>query len=170
MSTVRNTLMNALTASLVALCLSGPSAAKPDNLTAHLGSPEMTEAVSQAKASLPRILKITQKTDTTFSKSLLVKVSFPVEGGTESIWVGGVMRAGETFAGQLANAPRFLPDAALGSDVVFDMAQIIDWAMPSRDGLYYGHYTTRVLANEAEGDRRKSLLSVLTPTPVPSHW
>lgn len=160
----------ALSATVLAFGTSTPAAAKPDNMTRHEGSAAMTRAVQDAQASLPKILDLTKESDTAFSPALLVKVAFPTEEGIENIWVGKVLQAGDSFAGQLANAPRFLPDADIGSDVTFEIGQIIDWAVPAGDGQYWGHYTTRVIADESEGDHRKSLLAVLTPTPVPSHW
>ena len=105
--------------------------------------PDMAKAIAEARAALPDFRKLLASPQPGMA-NFGVKARFPVQGGSEHCWVGDLETRGTGFLGKLTNHPQHLRGLVLGSmvDVTDDM--ITDWAY-SKDGVYHGHYTTKVL-------------------------
>src|SRR6185312_825101 len=65
-------------------------------------------------------------------------------GGSEHCWVGELGTRGTGFSGKLTNQPQQLHTLALGSMVDVTENMVSDWAY-SKDGVYHGHFTTKIL-------------------------
>jgi uncharacterized protein YegJ (DUF2314 family) len=120
--------------------------------------PEMAKAIAEGRASLPefrRLLASPEAGMTNFG----VKARFPVQGGTEHCWVGDLEVRGTGFLGRLTNHPQHLHGLVYGSmvDVTEDM--ITDWAY-STDGVYQGHFTTRVLLSRMSKRMRQRVETI----------
>ncbi|MEM9709001.1 MAG: DUF2314 domain-containing protein [Pseudomonadota bacterium] len=128
----------------------------------------MNEAQDEALRSLPDFLA--HKLD---ADSAMLKVAFPVSNaqgnGFEVIWVGAVQRDGESFAGNLANAPVDI-DANLGDIVEFSQDMIRDWTYRGGDGKLYGNYTTRVMLSSLAKDQADQIAAALSASPLPTAW
>lgn len=107
------------------------------------GHPEMAEAAANARAALPEFRRLLASP--AGMANFAIKVRFPVPGGgSEHIWVEDLEPRGSGFFGKLANRPENLHGLVLGSTVDVTEDMISDWAY-SRDGVYHGHFTTKVL-------------------------
>ncbi len=119
------------------------------------GHPEMAEAFAQAKASLPDFRRLLS-TPAPGMDHFAIKARFPVEGGTEHIWVDHLENVGDGFRGKLANDPQGLPDLALGSVVDVAEDQVSDWGY-AVDGVYQGHFTTKVIMKHSSKRMQKQI-------------
>ena len=120
------------------------------------GHPEMAKAVAEARATLPEfrhLLASPQPGVANFG----IKARFPVPGGgSEHCWVGDLEPRGAGFFGKLTNHPQSLHGLKLGSAVDVTEDMITDWAY-SKDGVYHGHYTTKVLLPRMSRKLRKQV-------------
>jgi uncharacterized protein YegJ (DUF2314 family) len=73
-----------------------------------------------------------------------IKARFAVHGGSEHCWVGGLEPRGDGFHGKLNNHPQGIHELVEGSKVDVAEDMITDWAY-SKDGVFQGHFTTKVL-------------------------
>jgi len=105
--------------------------------------PEMAKAIGEARATLPKFRQILASPEPGMA-NFGIKARFPVEGGTEHCWVGDLEIKGSAFIGKLTNQPERVHGLALGSTVDIAEDAVTDWAY-SKDGVYHGHFTTKVL-------------------------
>ena len=105
--------------------------------------PEMAKAIGEALATLPEFRRLLASAEPGLS-NFGIKARFPVEGGSEHCWIGSLEMRGLGFSGKLTNRPERLRGLALGSTVDVTEAMVTDWAY-AKDGVYYGHFTTKVL-------------------------
>lgn len=163
---------------LATLCLSLTDArvvqaqdSTDDNFVIYEGhSTAMREAIDKARGTLTEALETASTGSTAFLDGFTVKVAIPAEQGTENIWVGDLRREGNAFSGRFANQPRYLPGKQIGSDVDFDQSVIIDWALPTANGKFWGHYTTRVILQNMAPEQARRIRSVLALRPAPRDW
>jgi len=107
------------------------------------GHPEMAKAIAEARTTLPRFRRLLASPEPGMA-NFCIKARFPVEGGSEHCWIGNLETRGSGFLGKLANQPQGLHGLVLGSMVDITEDMITDWAY-SKDGVYCGHFTTRIL-------------------------
>jgi uncharacterized protein YegJ (DUF2314 family) len=122
------------------------------------GHPEMAKAIEQAKTSLPEFRHALQN-PTPRMDNFAVKARFPCPGGTEHCWVDNVVAGQGGFTGTLANEPKELAGLALGGTVEIVDEQISDWTY-SLDGVYQGHFTTKVLLSRMPKRMRREAESL----------
>ena len=105
--------------------------------------PEMAAAIARARATLPefrRQLAAPEPGTANFG----IKARFPVSGGAEHLWIGDLQPNGSGFAGNVTVDPQQVAGLKLGSRVEVSEEMITDWSY-SKDGVFQGHHTTRVL-------------------------
>ena len=107
------------------------------------GHPEMAAAIARARAMLPEFRRLLAAPKPAM-RDFAIKAKFPVQGGTEHCWVDHLEPRGTDFVGKLANQPDGIHGVRLGSTVEVSEEMITDWAY-SEDGVYFGHFTTKVL-------------------------
>ncbi len=107
------------------------------------GHPEMKAAFAMARATLEEF-RAAMAAPAKDWGNFAIKARFPVEGGSEHIWVDTLEAKGSGFIGKLANHPQGLHGLKLGSTVDVSEDMISDWAY-SKSGVYEGHFTTKVL-------------------------
>jgi len=122
------------------------------------GHPEMARAVAEARATLPEFRRLLATPEPGMANFAL-KVRFPVEGGSEHCWVGNLEPRGTGFIGKLDNHPKHLRELRLGSTVDVTEDAITDWAY-SKDGVYCGHYTTKILLPRMSKRMRRQVEAV----------
>ncbi len=120
--------------------------------------PEMASAIGNAKASLPEFRRLLVSPEPGM-KYFAVKVKFPTEHGHEHCWVNELELRESGLAGKLGNHPNSLPDLQLGSNVNVADDAITDWSY-SRDGVYQGHFTTKVLMSHMSKRMRREVEQV----------
>lgn len=127
---------------------------RPSNI-AHLpeGHPEMAAAIARARASLPEF-RDALRHPVAGMADFALKARFPVPGGSEHCWVNELEIRGTGFLGKLANDPKDIHGLALGSTVDVAEDMVSDWAY-SLDGVFAGHYTTRVLLSRMPEKTRR---------------
>lgn len=86
-------------------------------------------------------------------------------GGLERFWIRGIRVAGATVTGELLNQPIQLAGLRRGSWIEIDESRISDWQY-AKDGLAYGHFTTRVLEGRANSAQRSQNKEWLAPQPL----
>jgi uncharacterized protein YegJ (DUF2314 family) len=91
-----------------------------------------------------------------------LKVRVPTDrGGGEHLWFIDILRTGNLVTGMVASEPVSARGLKPWQPAVIDMDQVTDWTFRI-DGLYYGHFTTRVLdAAHPEVAARASDLSAM---------
>jgi uncharacterized protein YegJ (DUF2314 family) len=120
--------------------------------------PEMAKAIAEARSSLPefrRLLTSPQSGMANFG----IKARFPVQGGGEHCWVEDLEVKGAGFLGKLSNHPERLHELILGSMVDVTEEMITDWAY-SKDGVYHGHFTTKVLLSRMSKRMRQRVETI----------
>jgi len=106
--------------------------------------PEMAKAIAEARATLSGFRSLLGSPEPGMA-NFAVKARFPVPGGgSEHCWVGELETRGTGFSGKLTNQPQQLHTLALGSMVDVTENMVSDWAY-SKDGVYHGHFTTKIL-------------------------
>lgn len=133
-------------------------------------TPDMRKAIEKARDTLPKALEAASRGGTELSEGLSLKVTFAASNGNEHIWVNRIARDGDGFIGLLANEPRYMPGKRHGSAVEFKPDAIIDWALPTDQGKFFGHYTTRVLIQNIAPEERGRIRSILNLRPAPRGW
>ena len=126
----------------------------------------MDEAIQAARETLP-VFWSWHETRPSDPDSCALKVKFPTQGdGTEHIWFIDILRTGDLVTGMVASEPERVPSLALWQPTAIDVDQITDWTF-RKDGLYYGHFTTRVLA-AAHPEVAARTGPKLSETPLPA--
>lgn len=120
--------------------------------------PEMIEAKRKAKESLPEFKKLLEGKDTT-KENFAVKVEFPLEEGSEHIWVSELELQGDCIKGKISNDPNELKDLEYGSEVTVKDDAITDWAYSEND-YFHGHFTTRVLIPHMNKRMKEQVLDI----------
>ncbi|KUF12060.1 DUF2314 domain-containing protein [Pseudoponticoccus marisrubri] len=136
-------------------------------------NPDLTEAFSAARKTLPSAIGAMQKSGGRFSPSLAFRVALVVpntERPVELIWVDSIRRHGSLFKARLAGWPRGWPGEGPGTEVTFAYSQIADWAVQAVDGRFYGYYTTRVELQTAPAATRARYGPLLIDNPLPPDW
>jgi uncharacterized protein YegJ (DUF2314 family) len=121
--------------------------------------PEMANAIERARATLPEFRRLVASPEPGMT-NFGVKVRFPAEGGGhEHCWVNELELQGSTLAGKLGNHPNSLPGMHLGSDVSVRDDAITDWSY-AKQGVYQGHFTTKVLLTHMPKRLRREVEAV----------
>lgn len=106
---------------------------------------EMDEAISAARATLD-VFWTWHEGRPADPDSCALKVKYPSRGGGfEYIWLIDILRTGGLVTGLVASEPERIRGLKLWQPATIDLAMVSDWTF-RKDGLYYGHFTTRVLA------------------------
>jgi uncharacterized protein YegJ (DUF2314 family) len=120
--------------------------------------PEMASAIRHAKESLPEFRRLLAYPEAGM-KYFAVKVRFPTEQGHEHCWVNELELRESRLIGKLGNHPNSLPDMHLGSSVNVADDAITDWSY-SKNGVYQGHFTTKVLMSHMSKRMRREVEQV----------
>lgn len=156
-----------------AMLLAGPALAEDGLQYFGETDPEMNDAISQARETLPLFFDNVLDAAGAAHPDALVKVGMPTISGEatlEHIWIGPFQKGDDsTFSGALANEPVELGALRLGDRVEFKMDQISDWSLWAPDGLMYGNYTTRVMFNHGAFGNTP-FEAVFNPNQVPEGW
>jgi uncharacterized protein YegJ (DUF2314 family) len=106
----------------------------------------MTTAMAQARETLPVFWEwLDQHQETLEHRAIKFAFETP-RGGVEYIWLSDVRRTEFVVTGIVSNTPEDVPDLKEGDIYpLLDFAKIADWTFRQGE-LYYGHFTTRVLA------------------------
>jgi uncharacterized protein YegJ (DUF2314 family) len=144
---------------------------KDPNVIIYLGhSPAMRAAIDKARDTFPEALEAAFQGGARLSDGFSVKVAIPAGDQTENIWVDSVSQTGDGFVGRFANEPRHLAGKSLGSAVAFDASTVIDWALPTASGKFWGHYTTRVILQNMAPEKARRVRQHLSLRPAPRNW
>lgn len=129
------------------------------------GDPAMTEAMAQARQSLPVFWAHFDEPGAE-ATGYTLKVKLPTAHGSfEHIWVADLDRNGDVITGRIADEPQDMPRLKLGDPISFSSGQVSDWGYASK-GQLWGYFTTRVLVTRIPPEDAESLLNVLSPTPI----
>jgi uncharacterized protein YegJ (DUF2314 family) len=156
--------------------LGRPSAVGPKATVSHMPGgdqivwgvtgQDMDEAIRAAKETLS-VFWNWHETRPSDPDSCALKVKFPARGGgSEHLWFIDILRTGDLVTGMVASEPERVPGLTLWQPTVIDIGQITDWTF-RKDGLYYGHFTTRVLA-AAHPEVAAREPATLSETPLPA--
>ena len=141
-----------------------------DRLVRNLSGAEMDEAIQAARETLS-VFWSWHQTRPDDRDSCGLKVRYPTDGnGAEYIWFIDILRTGDLVTGMVANEPERIAGLEFWKPAVIDVDQITDWTF-RQDGLYYGHFTTRVLATSHSGvaAKQRSLSDSPLPTDLVRH-
>lgn len=133
----------------------------------------MQRAYSDVEASLSTFMEHALEDDLSIVNTM-IKVALhaprPDEPDhDEVIWITPFRKLpNDEWAGVLLNEPRFLPDLHSGDMINFETAQIVDWAWIDADGVFYGSYTQRALAEI--GEVSPDDMPPLSRNPIPDGW
>ena len=127
--------------------------------------PRLDAAISEARASLPTFWSKFDRRKAGEGDYLVKAGMKTTGGGTEHIWMDVLDHSADKITGRLANEPEHLSGLSIGSQVEVDVRDVSDWAY-SRDGKFYGHFTTRVLSERMPPDVRAQADRMLAPTPL----
>lgn len=126
---------------------------------------DMDTAIQTARETLP-VFWNWHETRPSDPDSCALKVEFSAQGGgSEHIWFIDILRTGDLVTGMVASEPECVPGLTLWQPTVIDVDRITDWTF-QQDGLYYGHFTTRVLA-AAHPEVVAREPTTLSETPLP---
>lgn len=128
----------------------------------------MNAAIANAQASLEvfeAAFAADKLTDDAFSVKVAIPTDPDLDGPTvEYIWVSLLTLDAGQGSGVLNNQPAFFR-ANRGDFVTFRRDQIGDWQF-HRNGVRYGHFTTRVLLDHLEPDTAARIRATLSATPM----
>lgn len=127
-------------------------------------SAQMADAMREARETLPVFfawLDAHQDSD----EQRAFKVGFPTRHkSVEYIWLVDIRRTADLVTGVVSDQPDDVPQLKEGDIVPIDVATVADWTF-RRDGLHYGHFTTRVLARS--NPSMAAGMKTVSPTPLP---
>ena len=107
--------------------------------------PAMLEAIRQARESLPVFWEWLDANQETAANRAL-KVAFDTRrGSVEYMWLTDIRRTAFFVSGLVSDRPWDVPDLKEGDICPINVDKIADWTF-QQDGLFYGHFTTRILA------------------------
>lgn len=136
-----------------------------DRLVWGFSDRDMDQAIEAARATLP-VFWAWHETRPEDPDCCALKVKFPTGGhGAEHIWFIDILRTGDLVTGMVASEPDRVPGLTLWQPAIIDVDQITDWTF-RREGLHYGHFTTRVLAASRPEVAAKD--RPLSETPLPA--
>ena len=116
-----------------------------DHIVRGKQGPAMDEAMLLAKETLS-VFWEWHETRSDDPNDCALKVGYPtMSGGVEYIWFIDILRTGNIVTGIVASEPEGIDGLTLWQPAQIDTAEIVDWTF-RKDDLYYGHFTTRVLA------------------------
>lgn len=116
-----------------------------DSIVWGFSDRDMDEAIHMARETLP-VFWAWHEARPDDPDSCALKVMFPTGGtGAEHIWFIDILRTGDLVTGIVASEPDRVPGLKPGQPAAIEVDQITDWTF-RKDGVYYGHFTTRVLA------------------------
>lgn len=155
----------ALASAVAAALLAAPISIAQDLVAAVAADdPEVNAARDRAREMLPyfwEAMEAGRPNEGGFS----IKAALPTpDDSVEHIWVSDLVRADGSIEGLLANEPVNLPGLKLGQAVTFTEGQVTDWGF-ERDGLLIGHYTTRLLLEQASKEEAAYIRSILGEAP-----
>jgi uncharacterized protein YegJ (DUF2314 family) len=127
--------------------------------------PEMAKAVADARASLPEFRRLLESPEADMD-NFAIKAEFQACNGTEHCWIEDLQIKGTGFSGKLANHPQQL-GLALGTAVEITEDRITDWAY-SKNGVYQGHFTTRILLPRMSKRMRQRVEKIYGWSPLPA--
>lgn len=133
-------------------------------------SAKMREAIDKARGSLNEAIEAASQGQFRLAEGFAMKVAIRADAGIENIWVDSLERDETGFIGRFASEPKFLPDKRLGSAVTFGEGAVIDWALPTSNGKFWGHYTTRVILQNMAPEDGRRIRSRLALRPAPRSW
>ena len=137
-----------------------------DQVIWGLDGADMDRAIEAAKETLP-IFWAWHETRSDDPNDCALKVQYDAIGAEgEHIWLIDIRRTGELVTGLVGSEPERVPSLKLWDITVIDVDRISDWTF-RKDGLHYGHFTTRVMA-AAYPDVLASYMPDISPTPLPS--
>ena len=114
---------------------------------------DMQRAFQKANKSLPGFLDI-WRSPPKDAHNFAVKVGLKEGDDTEYFWVSPFREEGEGFKGVLNNQPRMVRKVAMGDEISFTRAEIVDWLYYS-NGKMVGNFTAcAMLRREKESDRK----------------
>lgn len=126
-------------------------------VTLRTGDAAMAAAVRDARAGLDAFLVLAANPPSNATHFSL-KVGLPIDDrNVEYVWVRPFKREGGEFVGRLVNTPKDFPSLKYGQQILFDRANIIDWAYRDGDNLK-GHFTTCVLLQKMSDAQRNAVL------------
>ena len=127
---------------------------------------DMDEAIRAARETL-QVFWAWHETRPSDPDCCALKVAFAAQGGgAEHIWFIDILRTGEVVTGMVASEPERVPGLTLWQPAAIDLDHVTDWTF-RKDGLYYGHFTTRILAAaHPEVAAREPARLSSTPLPV----
>ena len=134
-------------------------------LVSTTSSAQMADAMRQARETLPVFwewLDSHQESD----DPRAIKVGFSTRHKSiEYIWLVDIRRVPElVVTGIVSNQPEDVPELKEGEIVPINPETVADWTF-RQDGLFYGHFTTRVLARS--NPSMAAGMKTLSPTPLP---
>ena len=137
-----------------------------DQIVWSITGPDMAYAIQSARETLP-VFWSWHETRPDDPDSCALKVKYPARGGgSEYLWLIDILRTGDLVTGMVASEPERVVGLTLWQPTVIDIDKIADWTF-QKEGLYYGHFTTRVLAAaHPEVAARESTALSETPLPV----
>lgn len=105
--------------------------------------PKMIEAISQAKKTLPNLLKKIPELRNENIK-LMIKVAIPLGDGTrEHIWLGNIRYLSNKIVGEIGNQPVDALHVSFGQKYTAEFDDVSDW-MAIKNGVVHGGYMLRV--------------------------
>jgi uncharacterized protein YegJ (DUF2314 family) len=117
--------------------------------------PAMTEAIAQARATLPEFVRILQQ-PLAGHRDFSIKAFFP--DLLEHMWIANVVWADGVFNGNLGNEPRSPSTMKIGDPVSIPEERVTDWKYIQHD-LLVGGYSIRLLLSRMDDATRKALLA-----------
>jgi uncharacterized protein YegJ (DUF2314 family) len=107
------------------------------------GDPEMAQAITKARASLPQFWKALEKPGEG-EEGFALKVAIKDGADVEHFWLMDISREGEKLSGTINNEPEIVGNVSNGERYQFTEADISDW-LYMRNGKMVGNETMRPL-------------------------
>jgi uncharacterized protein YegJ (DUF2314 family) len=126
--------------------------------------PEMSAAIAKARATLPEFRRLLAAPEPGMS-DFGIKARFKTPDGGEHCWIGELQASGSGFVGKLTVHPQHVAGLQLGSRVEVTEDMITDWSY-SQNGVFRGHYTTKVLVPHMSRRLREQVLTVYGWSPT----
>jgi len=128
-------------------------------------NPELAAAMKKGAETLPHFWKIFES-EKSQDGGFGLKVGMPTNlpGKYEFIWMSDIQRDGDMIVGNYSNDPVNIPGAKYGDRAEFTDERVIDWQY-FKDGLMYGHYTTRILIKEMPAEEVAYITLILGENP-----
>jgi uncharacterized protein YegJ (DUF2314 family) len=146
---------------VAALLTSLPACSQRDKVVGVAeDDPEMTAAISEARATLPKFWQIFEKRERG-ETDFALKVRITDKKGVEHFWVIDIERRDGKTMGTINNDPDTVASVKLGDRLEIPEGDISDW-LYRRDGKMVGNRTLKALFKQmppAEVERLKKILA-----------